>query len=43
MACDSLKICDSWGEALRQIGNAVSVKWAEIMGARMLQVLQKTN
>lgn len=33
------KICGPWGEALRQIGNAVPVRLAEIIGRRMHQTL----
>ena len=32
---DDYKICGSWGEALRQIGNAVPVRLAQIMGNQM--------
>lgn len=35
------KITGSWGEALRQIGNAVPVRLAEIIGARMFELLKK--
>ena len=32
---DDYRICGSWGEALRQIGNAVPVRLAKIMGDQM--------
>jgi DNA (cytosine-5)-methyltransferase 1 len=34
------KICGSWGEAMRQIGNAVPVKLAEIIGKQLIQTLE---
>ena len=33
-------ICGSWGEAMRQIGNAVPVKLAELMGAQIRLALE---
>ncbi len=36
----SYKICGSWGEALRQIGNAVPVKLAEAMGRQVFKALK---
>ena len=33
------KISGKWGEALRQIGNAVPVKLAEIIGKRLFSLL----
>lgn len=36
---DDYRICGSWGEALRQIGNAVPVKLAKIMGDQMRNTL----
>lgn len=35
------QITGSWGEALRQIGNAVPVKLAQCVGARMYQILEE--
>ena len=32
---DDYRICGSWGEALRQIGNAVPVRLAKVMGEQM--------
>lgn len=32
---DDYRICGSWGEALRQIGNAVPVRLAKVMGDQM--------
>ena len=37
------KISGSWGEALRQIGNAVPVKLAEMLGNRMAELLRKSK
>ena len=34
------KISGAWGEALRQIGNAVPVKLAEILGQQLIKTLQ---
>ena len=36
---DDYRICGSWGEAMRQIGNAVPVRLARLMGERMKQTL----
>lgn len=36
---DDYRICGSWGEALRQIGNAVPVRLARLIGERMMQAL----
>lgn len=40
---EGYRICGSWGEALRQIGNAVPVRLARLMGERMKQVLGAGN
>lgn len=39
----SYKICGSWGEALRQIGNAVPVKLAEIIGKELFSLLSMSS
>ena len=36
---DDYRICGTWGEAMRQIGNAVPVRLARLMGERMRQTL----
>ena len=36
---DDYRICGSWGEALRQIGNAVPVRLARLMGEQMRRAL----
>lgn len=36
---ESYKICGTWGESLRQIGNAVPVELARAMGAQMMKSL----
>ncbi len=36
---DDYRICGSWGEALRQIGNAVPVQLARLMGEQMKRAL----
>lgn len=40
---DSYRICGSWGEALRQIGNAVPVRLAQVVGEQMRKTLDATN
>lgn len=40
---EDYRICGSWGEALRQIGNAVPVRLARSMGERMKQTLCAGN
>lgn len=39
----SYGICGSWGEALRQIGNAVPVRLAETMGKQVLKTLRESG
>lgn len=39
----SYQICGTWGEALRQIGNAVPVKLAEIIGRNLHSLLSASN
>lgn len=36
----SFRICGTWGEALRQIGNAVPVRLAETIGSHLFRILQ---
>ncbi len=36
---DGYRICGSWGEAMRQIGNAVPVRLARLMGEQMRRAL----
>lgn len=36
---DDYRVCGSWGEALRQIGNAVPVRLAQLMGRQMRRAL----
>lgn len=38
---DDFRITGSWGEAMRQIGNAVPVKLATVLGEHLMQTLQK--
>ena len=40
---DNFVIKGSWGEAMRQIGNAVPVCLAEILGTKILSVFNKNN
>ena len=40
---EDYKICGSWGEAMRQIGNAVPVMLAEKMGRALLAALNETR
>lgn len=40
---DDYRICGTWGESLRQIGNAVPVQLARVMGMQMKEALQETT
>lgn len=39
---DSFKITGAWGEAMRQIGNAVPVKLASVLGKHLMEILEGT-
>lgn len=38
---DDYRICGTWGEAMRQIGNAVPVHLAQLVGTQMRQTMSK--
>jgi DNA (cytosine-5)-methyltransferase 1 len=40
---DDFVIAGAWGEAMRQLGNAVPVQLAEVIGRQLMQVLQVTT
>lgn len=40
---DNFKIKGAWGEAMRQIGNAVPVLLAEILGKKLIGLLNKKS
>ena len=40
---DDYRVCGSWGEALRQIGNAVPIRLAQLMGEQMWRTLARAH
>ncbi len=38
---DDFRVSGGWGEAMRQIGNAVPVRLAELLGERLMQTLRQ--
>ncbi|MEN9849006.1 MAG: hypothetical protein RL368_1746, partial [Pseudomonadota bacterium] len=40
---DDFVIEGAWGEAMRQIGNAVPVRLGEIIGKQMINIFRKTH
>lgn len=38
---DDFRVSGGWGEAMRQIGNAVPVRLAEVLGKRLMQTLRQ--
>ena len=40
---DDFKVTGAWGEAMRQIGNAVPVRLASVLGHHLMETLQQTS